>query len=139
MKSNCSVTKIPCTLKNFFKYWLQFTSPLHKLQNKEIEVLSVILEKRYELSLVITDDSVIDNFLFSKEVKAQILEELGMVRGNTFNQICSKFRKAGVLLEGNKLNKRLIPNFKNPQSGDTGRFDLMFLFEIALPNAKQDS
>ncbi len=63
-----TVTKIPCSLSKFFIYWLQFTAPIHKLHNKDIKILAAILKKRYELSKVITDDSVIDSYLFSREM-----------------------------------------------------------------------
>jgi hypothetical protein len=72
---NQSITRIPCSITKFFKYWLLFTAPLHKLQNKEIDVLSIILKKRYELSKIITDQSTIDSFLFSRDIRDQILKE----------------------------------------------------------------
>lgn len=122
---NSSVTKIPCTLHRFFKYWLQFTAPLHKLQNKDINVLAYILSKRYELSKVITDDDVIDSYLFSKEVREQILEESGESKAN-FSVTLSKLRKQNVILQDNKLNKKFIPNL----SKDSSKFDLMIIFDI---------
>jgi hypothetical protein len=126
MNVNCSITKIPCSLTKFFKYWLQFTVPLHKLLPKDIEILACILKKRYELSLIITEEHTIDMFLFTKEVKEQILKELGMEQGNGYNQTLSKFRKLGIIMEGNKLNKRFIPNI----SRDGSKFNLMIVFDI---------
>ena len=122
---NSSITQIPCTLDKFFKYWLQFTAPLHKLQNKDIEVLSFILKKRYELSKVITDDNVIDSYLLSREIRDQMLEESGETRSN-FQVTLSKLRKQGVISPDGKINKRFIPNLDN----DSLRFELMIIFDI---------
>ena len=122
---NSSVTKIPCNLDKFFKYWLQFTAPLHKLQNKEIKVLSFILKKRYELSYIIADDEVIDSFLFSTEVRDQIVLESGESKTN-FSVILSKLRSKEVILEDNKINKKFIPNIDD----DFNEFKLTFHFVL---------
>lgn len=122
---NSTVSKIPCSLSKFFKFWLQFTAPMHKLQNKDIEILAAILKKRYELCKIITDDNVIDSYLFSKEIREQIIEETGESKSN-FQVALSKMRKKGIIINSNQLNKKFIP----PLSKDSKRFDLMFLFEI---------
>ena len=122
---NSSVTKIPCTLQSFFYYWLQFTAPLHKLQKKEMKILATILHKRYELTKVITDDGLVDSFLFSKETRDQMLEESGESRNN-FQVVLSNFRKQGIVLPGNKLNKKFIPNITR----NSNRFDFMIIFDI---------
>lgn len=124
---NSSITEIPCTLNKFFKYWLQFTAPLHKLQNKDIEVLSYILKKRYELSKIIIDDSVVDSYLFSKEIRDQILEESGESRSN-FQVTLSKLRKRNVISPDGKINKRFIPDLV--ETNTELRFELMVAFNI---------
>ncbi len=120
-----SVTKIPCTLLNFFKYWLQFTSPLHRLQKKEIEVFAYILKKRYELSYMIADDNLIDSYLFSTDIRKQMCDESGEKVAN-FQVILSKLRKQGVITSENKINKKFIPLL----SKDSVKFDLMIIFDI---------
>lgn len=122
---NKSVTKIPCNLTSFFMYWLMFTSPMHKMSTKDMEILSYILKKRYELSKIVVDDSKIDTFLFSREIRDEIVEEHGITK-NSLQVALSHFRKIGVLLENDQLNKRFIPNL----SPGANRFDLMILFDI---------
>ena len=122
---NSSVTKIPCTLNRFFKYWLQFTAPLHKLTEKDMHVLSHLLMKRYELSKVITDDDVIDSYLFSKDVRSQVVEECRETPIN-FAGTLSRLRKQNVILPDNKLNKKFIPNL----SKGSNKFDIMIIFDI---------
>lgn len=122
---NNSVTKIPCNLSVFFKYWLLFTAPLHKLPYKDMEVLSYVLKKRYELSKIIIDDSKVDTFLFSREIRDEIVEENGITK-NTLQVALSHLRKAGVILDNDQINKKFIPNLDN----NANRFDLMILFDI---------
>jgi len=134
MKNN-SVSKIPCTLDKFFYYWLMFTAPLHKLSGVEIRVLAAILKKRYELSLIINEDDAIDNFLFSREVKAEIVTELELnKRSNSFNQTLSSLRNKNVISAGNKLNKRFVPDM----SRGTNQFDLVIIFDIKDAAKKTD-
>lgn len=121
---NNSVTKISCSLINFFKYWLQFTAPLHKLQQKEILILAHILKKRYELSYMVADD-LIDSYLFSTDMRKQICEEAGE-RPSNFQVILSKLRKQGVISSDNQINKKFIPHLQK----DSKQFDLMIIFDI---------
>lgn len=123
---NSFVSKIPpCSLTRFFQYWLQFTAPFHKLQNKELEILAVILKKRFELAQMITDDDMVDSFLFSTEVRDQIIAEANESKAN-FQVVLSKLRKKNIILEGGKINKKFIPNLDKNSS----RFDLMVIFDI---------
>lgn len=122
---NSSVTKIPCKLSRFFKYWLHFTEPLHKLTTKDMHILSLILLKRHELSKVITDESMIDSYLFSKDIRDQIIEASGESKVN-FSVTLSRLRKSNVILKGNKINKKYIPNLDKNGT----RFDLMIIFDI---------
>ena len=122
---NKSISKIPCTLDNFFKYWLMFTAPMHKLPPKDLERLSYILKKRYELGRFIVDDSQIDKFLFSTEIREEIIEESGTTK-NIFQVTLSRLRKRGVITDKGDLNKRFIPDLAK----GTDRFDLMILFDI---------
>lgn len=130
---NKSVSKIPCSIDVFFKYWLMFTAPLHKLAAKDLEILSYILKKRYELSKIIVDDSKIDKFLLSTEIRDEIIEENNITK-NSFQVTLSRLRKFGVLEANDTINKRFIPNL----SHDADRFDLMILFEIK-DNVKKES
>ena len=112
-----------------------FTGPLHKLTPKEVEVLAAILKKRYELSLVISDDDVIDTFLFSRESKKEIINDLGMKDGVMFSVTLASFRAKGVLSETNKLNKKYIPDM----SRGTNRFDFIVVFDIKDNNVEKSN
>jgi len=131
MTVNTSVTQIKCNHKRFFYYWLQFTMPLHKLKNKDMLILSYILKKRHELSRIITDDSAIDKFLFSRDIREQIMEENNLKRIE-LQQTLTELRKANILSEDNQLNKRIIPKI----STNGKKFDLMIIFNIEEDDIK---
>lgn len=129
-----SVTRIPCSYKQFFKYWLLFTAPLHHLQNKHIEVLACILMKRFELSQMITDDNIIDAYLFSTDIREQILLENNLER-NVFQVSLTALRKAGYLSKDNKVNKKLIPSITK----DDKQFDFAVIFDIKDDTKQTDT
>lgn len=111
---------------DFFRVWVEFLKPVHKLTNKEMEVLATFLKKRYELSKAISDPEVLDSVLMSEETRREIRKECN-INPKHFQVIMSKFRKRGVL-KNNRIFLNLIPtitpegvglmiyfNFKNAQ------------------------
>lgn len=111
-KTNTIIASISTTKKwgkaNFFKLWLDFLQPLHHLQPRESEVLAILLQKRYELSLTINDDIKLDKLLFSEEIKQELQSRLSMGR-QQYNPIISKFRKLGIINK-KTINKKYLPN-----------------------------
>lgn len=106
-------------------YWLQFLKPYHKLRDKEMEMLSLFLNKRYELSKKITDEDLLDTMLFDKNIKDQIKKEMNYSNHQVFNNMLSSLRSKGVIING-KINKGLIPDLG--EDGDN--FKLIFNFNI---------
>ena len=117
---------------DFFRVWIEFLKPIHKLTNKEMDVLAAFLKKRYELGKVITDHDVLDSVLMSESTKKQIREQCSITPKH-FQVIMCKFRKRGVLVN-NRIFFRLIPtitkegvglmvyfNFKNEEHLKLGR------------------
>ena len=125
MSKNQSVAPISCSIKDFFNYWLVFTKPFHKLGNKEIKILSYLLYKRYELSKIINDDSLLDKYLFNNEIREEVRLASNCSKPH-FQLLLTKLRKAGVLLDNNILNKRFIPDITD----DTRVFNILYQFKI---------
>lgn len=92
---------------DFFRVWVDFLRPLHDLTKREMDVLALFLKERYELSLVITDNDVLDSVLMSERTKRKIRNLCG-VSAKHFQVIMGKFRKNGVIKDG-KINLSLIP------------------------------
>lgn len=122
-----NVVRIPCSLeKNFFTYWFLFLEPFHHLTKKEIEVLSTIVAKRFQLSKNISDETILDQFLFSEEVRREMRESLGMTVSH-FQVMVSKFKKVGILDSNNKINPRFLPKITE----ENGNYKMLLLFDFS--------
>lgn len=120
-----NVIRIPTKLStNFFRYWIEFLRPFHNLTEREMQVASTILKKRYELSKVIQDDNILDKVTMSEDTKRSIREECNLSLPH-FQVIMGKLRKSKVLLD-NRVNPKFIPNIDNPSS-----FRLLLNFELS--------
>ena len=61
MEKPNNIARVPCSLdKSFFRYWLMFLEPFHKLTKREIDVAASFVKQRYELSKVIKDSEILD-------------------------------------------------------------------------------
>ena len=123
---NASVKSIQTDSRTVFMYWLEFLKPYHKLANKEVEALSILLYYRWELSKEVSNMALVDKLLFSSEIRLKVREDLGGMKSGVFNNLLTTLRRKGVLSKDNKIIPALIPNI-NPNS--TG-FKLIFDFEI---------
>lgn len=115
--------RIPCeNTLDFYEKWFQMLKPIHKLNATEIKVLSTFCKFRDELGRKIKDQRLLDEYLFSVEIKAKIREECGL-SASGFQVSMHKLRKAGVMVD-NRINPKLIPNVK----GDKG-YRLLLWFD----------
>lgn len=119
-----NILGIPTTLDNFFRYWVDFLKPLHHLTDREVDVITAFLKKRYELSKDILDPVKLDKYLMSEDTKAEIREECKISSAH-FQVIMGKLRKSKIIVNGN-INPRFIPNLKENE----GVFQLLLLFQI---------
>lgn len=115
----------PKKVKNsfeFFKEWLKIIKSFSKLGDAELDFLAAILSKRHELSKVILDETILTQVLFNKESKDEIIEKLNLKDIQTFENKASQLRKKGIILEGNKIDPRYIPQVNK----DLKMFRIMF-------------
>lgn len=122
MKIN-SVITVPTTIDNFFRYWFEFTKPLHKLSDRVIDVMTEFIKYRYELKDKIKDTELLDKVVMSKETKSMIRKKLGMTESH-FQVVMTKLKKARVI-ENGKINPRYIPKLI-----DTENFQLLISFNL---------
>lgn len=119
------VLRIPCKLDySFFKMWFMFLQPFHHLTGREMEVAASFVKQRYELSKVVSDDTILDNLVMSEDTKRKIREECDITLAH-FQVIMGKLRKSNIIVDG-KLNPRYIPRVNE----DNGSFKLMLLFKF---------
>lgn len=120
-----NVVRVPTSIQgNFFKYWVDFLNPYHKLTEKESEVFASFLQERYNLSKKVSDPAILDKLSLDIDVKDKIKEKFG-ITSTHLQVLISKFKKAGVIKD-NKIHPKFIPNVKE----EKGTFQLLFLFEL---------
>lgn len=125
---NISIAPISTTLSfgdmNFFKLWLEFLRPLHRLPNREMMVLAALLKRRFELSRTIMDEETLDKVLFTNEVKKGIASSLE-ISSNNLQSVLTNLRKVGIITN-NTINKRFIPSMDI----DADNYKLILHFKI---------
>lgn len=137
MAVNISISEVDTGLKDFFNYWLIFTRPMHGLAPKEMESLAVILHKRYELSRVITNEDRLNTFLFSSEIRAEMLKELKM-KSTDFSCLLTKYRRKGVLSKSNVINPVFIPELAITNKDIVFKFGVIFNITNDLAMQEQE-
>lgn len=120
-----NVIRIPTSIStSFFRFWLEFLRPFHNLTDREMQVATSLLRKRYELSKVIQDEGILDRVVMSEDTKKSIREECNISLPH-FQVIMGKLRKSKIILEG-KINPRFVPNLTE----EHGAFRLLLNFEL---------
>ena len=118
-----NIITIPTTLNDFFRYWVEFLRPLHHLTDREIDVITAFLRKRYELSKVILDPIKLDKYLMNEDTKAEIRDECNISPAH-FQVIMGKLRKSSVIVDGN-IHPKFIPKIKDEKEA----FQLLLYFQ----------
>jgi hypothetical protein len=108
---------------HFFKTWLYFLKPLHKLTNREMEVVAFLLYKHYELSKVISDETILQRNVLSDHTMKETVKELDITMTH-LKVVMSKLRHKKVVVDG-QINRKLIPNINN----ENDSIQLLFLFD----------
>ena len=119
---NSKAANVPVKRDNFYKLWLTFMTPLHKLTAKSVEVAAELLKERKRLSKVISDTTVLYKNLFSVETKNYITSKCKITSSNYY-VIMGKLRTAGFIID-NTINIKFIPDYN--YEGDEYHLHIMF-------------
>jgi hypothetical protein len=131
MANNTTVVGISTSLDlEFFKYWVDFLFPIHKLSRRDADVTASLLYRRHQLSEVISNEDVLDAVLLSTEQRRIMRAQFGLTQQN-FQVIMAKLRAKHVIVN-KKINKRFIPNL----SKDADEYKLTIHFR--MPNEKHE-
>ena len=121
-----NIIRIPTSLDGkFFRYWLEFLKPFHSLSEREMQVATLFIKQRYELSKVISDEDILNRVLMGEETKKAMREECGLSLPH-FQVIMGKFRKKKIIVD-NKINPKFIPNITE----ENGVFQLLLFFDLS--------
>lgn len=123
-KINNVITIPTSTEGKFFRYWLEFLRPFHKLTDRETDVMASFLKQRYELSKVIKDQELLNKVTMSEDTKRKIREECGITQAH-FQVIMTKLKKSKMIDNG-RINPRFIPRVEE----DAKNFQLLLSFEL---------
>ena len=118
----------------FFKEWLKIIISYSPLTEAEAKFVAALLTKRQELKKVILDESILTKFLFSKEVKHEIIKMIEMKDIQQFENMASNLRSKGVIGDGNIINPAYIP----PVPADFKEFSIGFRIIKTDDKGQQD-
>ena len=133
MATNSLKNRITLNLKensntDFFDIWVKLLTPFIKTTKKDSELLAELLRKRYELSTKVKDNVILDNLLFSKEVRQDIRKTLGYSVTELTNTLASLRNKQ--LIGNSSIVASIIP------SVDLNQKSFTFTFNIELNERK---
>lgn len=129
MKPNKTLFR-KCPGDSFYRAWIEFLGPYHKLQNKTRDVAARILIQYFRLKESIDDPDVLNEVLWSRTSRKDMCDSLGMTQ-NSFQMALAKLRKGKVLLDDNHINPVFIP----PMPEDSKRFMLCIVFDMTEPSS----
>lgn len=108
----------------FFRMWLEFLRPFHKLTERETDVMAAFLKQRFELSKVVSDQEVLNKLTMSEDTKRKVREECGISQAH-FQVIMTKLKKS-KMIENGKINSKFIPRVGQTSKG----FQLLLAFDL---------
>lgn len=111
-----------CVGGSFFKDWILFLTPYHRLSVRQRKVAARLLEQYFKLKESVQDIDVLYEVLWSKKSRQDIRTSLGMGQEN-FQMSLSKLKKSGFLVNG-RIEPRYIPHIT-----DQPRFFLQVVFD----------
>ena len=123
-----NVIRIPSNLKtNFFRYWVEFLTPIHHLNNKEKDVLAILIKNKFELSQRTNDAEIINKMLFDRDLANENAKQIGMSKV-FYKAVISSLRSKGIIENKTEINKKLLPKALNP---DDNSCKLLLYFDLS--------
>ena len=108
----------------FFRIWLEFLRPFHKLTERETDVMAAFLKERFELSKVVSDQEVLNRLTMSEDTKKKIRETCNISQTH-FQVIMTKLKKNNII-SNNRINPKFIPRIGKNAKG----FQLLLAFDL---------
>ena len=109
---------------SFFRIWLEFLRPFHKLTERETDVMAAFLKERFELSKVVSDQEVLNRLTMSEDTKKKIRETCNISQTH-FQVIMTKLKKNNII-SNNRINPKFIPRIDKNAKG----FQLLLAFDL---------
>lgn len=121
-----NVISLKCTEDSFYRLWMEFLAPFHKLTARERDVAARIIAQYFRLKESIPDPEVLKDVLWSHKSRKDMRESLKMSPAH-FQMVLAKLRESGVIRDGD-LDPRYIPH-----KGSDPRFMLSIIYDWSSP------
>ena len=109
MNNNEKVANLNVNIKSFFRQWIQFTAPFHKLSNQQQKVLSLLLYYHYKLKQEITNNKILWKEVFDYETKVKIYTELD-IQPSALENMLSSLRKRNIIIKSLIFFLAIVPS-----------------------------
>lgn len=108
----------------FFRMWLEFLRPFHKLTEREADVMASFLKQRFELSKVVGDQEILNKLTMSEDTKKKVRDDCNISQAH-FQVIMTKLKKSRMI-ENGRINPKFIPRVEHDARG----FQLLLAFDL---------
>ncbi len=122
--SNEKIANINVKLKSFFKRYVEFTYPFHKLADRQQSVLALLLYYHFQLKKEITNNKILWKEVFDYDTKVKIYTELDIKSSNLEN-VLTALRNNNVIIDG-EISPFYIPTLDQKSN----KFSITFNFNI---------
>lgn len=119
LKKPNNIIYLKCTEDSFYRMWIEFLAPFHKLTARERDVAARIIMQYFKLKDSVPDPEVLREVLWSRKSRSDMMASLKISQPH-FQMVLAKLKAAGVLIDG-EINPKYIPHKSN---------DPRFLLEI---------
>lgn len=127
MKKPNKVFYVKCTGDSFYRAWIEFLTPYHKLTAREKDVAARLLLQYDKFKENVPDPEVLKDLMWSRKSRKDIMDSLHMSQAH-FQMVLAKLKQAGVIVDGD-IDQRYIP----PKFSDEPRFMLQVIFDWSSP------
>lgn len=107
MKPN-KISYLKCTETSFYRMWMEFLTPFHRLTAREKDVAARILMQYFKFHDNVQDPEVLKELLWSRTSRKDIMDSLKMSQAH-FQMVLAKLKSAGVIVDGT-INSKYIPD-----------------------------
>lgn len=123
MKPN-NVFLVPCTDISFYRAWIEFLTPYHKLTARERDAAARILMQHFRFRGSVPDKIVLRELMWSHSSRKDLMDSLKMSQAY-FQLVLTKLKSSGFLNNDGDINPRFLPHMV---PGDS-RFMLQVVFD----------
>lgn len=125
MKPN-KIIPVKIRKDQFFRAWMEFLTPFHKLTSREREVAARVIAQYFKLKDSVDDPVLMREVLWSQSSRKDMRESLGMTPAH-FQMVLAKLKKAKFIVDDD-INGVYLPKMSSDP-----RFMMCVLYDWSSP------